>query len=156
MNWDLVWSVVGGIGLGALTNELCDLSPWIARRVLGRAARIEAATREEAELIYAELVSFLEDVPGKLSKLGWSFGRMAYSLHHFARPSVWRRLRRIIYPPWQREAFQRVDHIRHLPRASCIRDSAGLLKREPQLRHDRCLQSAHDRDNCRFHHVISC
>jgi hypothetical protein len=90
VNWQLVLSIVGAIGLGAFTNELCDLAPWFARQILKHAARIEACTRDEADLIYAELVAILEEKPGKLSKLGWSLGRMAYAARNApARPSRW-------------------------------------------------------------------
>jgi hypothetical protein len=84
VSWSAVWPVLGAVVLGALTNELCDLAPWLARRILRRAARIEASTRDEARLIADEYLMLLEDVPGKFSKLVFALGRFAFTLRFTA------------------------------------------------------------------------
>jgi hypothetical protein len=64
--WDIVLAVGGGLAV----NEMCDLSPWLARTLVGWAARrryradpIRGAIRAE------ELVAVIDARPGKLTKL---------------------------------------------------------------------------------------
>lgn len=89
MNWTAVLSTglatVLAVGLGALTNELCEISPWLATRILRRAARREARDKDEAELLFVELEALLCEVPGKLSKLIWAIGRGLYAFGTFKR-----------------------------------------------------------------------
>lgn len=88
----VIWGIVAAIGLGVLTNELCDLAPWFARLILRRAASMEAATPEEAILIYDEMVATLDEVPGKLTKLLFATGRMTLAVRHLRwRPRTWGR-----------------------------------------------------------------
>lgn len=68
-------AVLAAIGVGLVTNELFDLAPWLARRLLRRAARLEAGTPDETPLILEELTALLDEVPGKLTKLLWALGR---------------------------------------------------------------------------------
>jgi hypothetical protein len=54
----------------AVVNEFCDISPWLARRVMRRAALLWAATDSAlADGYVVEWASVLEDCPGKISKL---------------------------------------------------------------------------------------
>jgi hypothetical protein len=84
VNWGAIWATLSAIVVGAATNELCDVAPWLAKRVLKRAARLEATHGEEEALILNELLALLEDVPGKLSKLIWSLARLGYSTRFVA------------------------------------------------------------------------
>jgi hypothetical protein len=65
------WIVIGlPIILSLLVNELSDLSPWLARRFVARAAiiwaRDDAARSDE---LRAEWGAIIEDAPGKITKL---------------------------------------------------------------------------------------
>jgi hypothetical protein len=88
----IIWGIVAAIGLGVLTNELCDLAPWLARLLLRRAASLEAKSPEEAMLIYDEMAATLDEVPGKLTKLLFAAGRMTLAFRHLRwRPRTWGR-----------------------------------------------------------------
>ncbi|MDQ3786670.1 MAG: hypothetical protein M3422_05420 [Actinomycetota bacterium] len=89
MNWAFVVTTVAAIGVGAITNELCDLAPWLAVRLVRLAARLEAATPEEKHLLFEEMSAMLDEVPGKLTKLLFSIGRLTYAARHVR----WRRRR---------------------------------------------------------------
>jgi hypothetical protein len=55
---------------GALVNEFCDVSPWIARKVIRRAASLWAgADLDLASAYKAEWAAVVEDCPGKITKL---------------------------------------------------------------------------------------
>lgn len=99
MNWAWFWTTVSAIVVGGATNELGDVAPWLARRILGRAARIETTNPEEQALIRDELLALVDEVPGKFSKFFWSLGRLGYS-SHFAFQRVRSRFRRIRHRVW--------------------------------------------------------
>src|SRR5947207_15571112 len=67
--------------LGLIANEICDFSPWHARKILRRAYRGEANDEAEAELILAEQLEVLESIPGRIAKLAWAVGRLRFGLH---------------------------------------------------------------------------
>jgi hypothetical protein len=79
VNWGAFWATVSAFLVSGATNEFCDIAPWLAKRVLRRAARIEAANQDEESLILDELLALLDEVPGKISKLVWSLGRLGFS-----------------------------------------------------------------------------
>jgi hypothetical protein len=83
--WAFIAGVFVTIFLGALTNELGEIAPWLARRMLKRAARIEARNQQEPEAIYQEYLLLLEKIPGKLLKLGFAVGRLCSSIQHLRR-----------------------------------------------------------------------
>jgi hypothetical protein len=87
----LVWTALAAVVLGLLTNELFDLAPWFARRLLRRAARLEKVDLEEARLVFEYMAANLEEVPGKLGKLFWATGRLTNALRY----------------PWQRSRQRR-------------------------------------------------
>jgi hypothetical protein len=64
-----VWGVLPAVALGLAVNEFCDLSPWLARRVVLGAARLWAETPEEAAGYAEEWTAVIEERPGKLFKL---------------------------------------------------------------------------------------
>ncbi|MEU5266888.1 hypothetical protein [Amycolatopsis sp. NPDC021455] len=65
-------TVVGGVLLGVLSNELFDVLPWIAVRMLRLAARLDARFAGEADLLLAEWEEQLEHLPGKATKLAYA------------------------------------------------------------------------------------
>lgn len=84
--------------LGLVSNEIGDVAPWLARKILRRASRWEADDEAEADLIFAEQLEFLESIPGRITKLAWAVGRLGFGLrislarskgrrHRF--PSIW-------------------------------------------------------------------
>ncbi|WP_238015339.1 hypothetical protein KZZ52_01590 [Dactylosporangium sp. AC04546] len=63
------WEIAAGFALGLLANELCDVSPWLARRIVPLAARLWT-TDEDRRAIYAEAwQAVIDERPGKLFKL---------------------------------------------------------------------------------------
>lgn len=87
----LFWAALAAVVLGLLTNELFELAPWFARRLLRRAARLEGEDPAEAALLVADMAATLEEVPGKLAKLLWATGRLTNALRY----------------PWQRSRQRR-------------------------------------------------
>jgi hypothetical protein len=85
----VVWAILAALGLGIITNNLYDLMPWLAHRILLRAAKLEAGTPEETSLIYAESAAVLDEVPGKLTKLLFAISRLTRAL--LRRSCGWRR-----------------------------------------------------------------
>ena len=58
------------VATGAVVNEFCDVSPWLAKRLMRRAALLWAATDSALASGYVvEWASLLEDCPGKITKL---------------------------------------------------------------------------------------
>ncbi|MFJ2004793.1 hypothetical protein [Streptomyces chartreusis] len=64
MSTELVTAVV----LGLVVNELCDISPWLARKVIVLAARC-VPNCEVRERLEEEWTAGLHDRPGKILKL---------------------------------------------------------------------------------------
>jgi hypothetical protein len=73
MTW--LWTILGGVALGLLTNELFDWIGWLAERLLQRAARHLPNAFQQRYL--AEWLGDLDTVPGKLGKLAWALKRLA-------------------------------------------------------------------------------
>ncbi|MFI7532597.1 hypothetical protein [Streptosporangium sp. NPDC049376] len=63
------WEIFLGITLGLIVNEACEVSPWAARKLVQWSARVRYADPQRAETRAAELVSLIEERPGKLFKL---------------------------------------------------------------------------------------
>ncbi len=62
--------VIVAIVTGALVNEMCDFSPWLARKMIPWAASTWALGDGEVAAVYAEEWSaVVDDCPGKLSKV---------------------------------------------------------------------------------------
>jgi hypothetical protein len=55
--------------LGLVVNELCDVSPWIAHRLVRWSARQRYVDSSRAEIRAEELAALINDRPGKLFKL---------------------------------------------------------------------------------------
>ncbi|MFC6016379.1 PH domain-containing protein [Plantactinospora solaniradicis] len=62
--------VVLAIVLGLLVNELTDVSPWLARKLVAWSARLRYRDTSRAEVRAEELAAVINDRPGKLFKLG--------------------------------------------------------------------------------------
>ncbi|MFD6697460.1 hypothetical protein ACGFI5_00270 [Micromonospora tulbaghiae] len=67
--WEIAVSVVFGLAV----NELCELSPWLARRLLPFAARMWTRDAESRAAYAEEWQAIIEDRPGKLFKLATAF-----------------------------------------------------------------------------------
>ncbi|MFD0889442.1 hypothetical protein ACFQ08_33320 [Streptosporangium algeriense] len=63
------WETVAGVVLGLAVNEACDLSPWLAGKIVRWSARVRYGNGERAETRAEELSSLIDDRPGKLFKL---------------------------------------------------------------------------------------
>ncbi|MGV9600717.1 hypothetical protein ACWDR1_29045 [Streptosporangium sandarakinum] len=69
--------VVLAIVLGIVVNEMCDLSPWLAVRLVALAARFQHGTSPRAEERSEDLAAYINDRPGKLFKLLTALGFLA-------------------------------------------------------------------------------
>jgi len=66
---------------GLLVNECCDISPWIARRLMHLAARLRyRGAPERATVRGEELAALIQDRPGKLFKLVTATGFLLHAL----------------------------------------------------------------------------
>jgi AcrR family transcriptional regulator len=66
--------ILAGIVLGLLINECCDISPWLARKLVRWSAYRRYADQCRAVTRAEELVALIEIRPGKLLKLITAFG----------------------------------------------------------------------------------
>lgn len=88
------WEIVVGIVLGLAVNEMCDLSPWLAKRLVHWSAHVQYGDGERAELRAVEWISVIDSRPGKLFKL---FTAVAFMLGaSFARTQGTMRAARLI------------------------------------------------------------
>jgi hypothetical protein len=55
--------------LGLIVNEICDVSPWLARRLVRWSARLRYQDASRAQLRAEELTALINERPGKLLKL---------------------------------------------------------------------------------------
>jgi hypothetical protein len=56
---------------GAVVNEFCDISPWLAEKIVRRSAQLWAfPDRDSANELANEWAAVINDAPGKLTKLG--------------------------------------------------------------------------------------
>ena len=85
--------VVLGVLSGLAVNEFCDLSPWVARRLVRWSARLRYTDPVRAETRAEELTALIDDRPGKLFKLLTALGFAAVSSAIFAQQNT-RDLRR--------------------------------------------------------------
>lgn len=74
------WEILLGLLLGLFGNELCDVSPWMARKLVRRAAYLQIPDPEEAAARAEELTAVINDRPGKLFKLLTALGFYGYSI----------------------------------------------------------------------------
>lgn len=61
--------IVLAIFLGLLVNEACDVSPWLARKVVCWSAYRRYGDAERAAVRTEELTALIDERPGKLLKL---------------------------------------------------------------------------------------
>jgi hypothetical protein len=64
----IAWAIISALIIPLLLSEFSEVSPWMARRLLGWAARHVGDPRR-AERYSEEWLAGLEDVPGKLTRL---------------------------------------------------------------------------------------
>jgi hypothetical protein len=85
----IVLEILLAILLGIAVNEMCDVSPWLARHVSRHAARIRYRDNpERAALRRDEYQSICDQAPGKLCKLLVALSFMAAAVaHHISRNS---------------------------------------------------------------------
>jgi hypothetical protein len=69
-----------GVLIGLLINECCEVSPWVARRLVRWAARRRYANPTRAEVRAEEHVTLIDDLPGKLFKLVTAVSFVAVAL----------------------------------------------------------------------------
>ncbi|MFI6485182.1 hypothetical protein ACIBH1_45240 [Nonomuraea sp. NPDC050663] len=60
--------------LGLIVNESCDISPWLARKLIRRAAYLQSCDPDDAAGRAEEWIALINDRPGKLFKLATAIG----------------------------------------------------------------------------------
>jgi mycothiol system anti-sigma-R factor len=62
--------IVVSIICGVVANEVCEFSPWCARKIVHWSAFVRYADQGRAEMRAEELTALINDRPGNLFKLG--------------------------------------------------------------------------------------
>lgn len=89
-----VEEVLVSIVLGLVINEMCDVSPWCARRLVQLSVRLRYTDRERRRIRADELVALVDERPGKLMKLATSLGFLCAATPSWMRRAVLTRLNR--------------------------------------------------------------
>lgn len=66
--------------IGLVGNECCDVSPWLARKLIRWSAHRHYAPPSHAELRAEELTAYINDCPGRLFKLLTALGFAAKAI----------------------------------------------------------------------------
>lgn len=75
-------TIAGTVLLGIITNEFCDLAPWLAKRLLRPAARLWTGKDLSLGLdLEEEWAAVIEECPGKLIKLVQAINFLAAAAH---------------------------------------------------------------------------
>ncbi|MFI6182556.1 hypothetical protein ACIA8R_44005 [Nonomuraea sp. NPDC051191] len=61
--------IILGTLLGLIVNEACEISPWMARKLVRKAAYLRYPDTDQARVRAEELESLINERPGKLFKL---------------------------------------------------------------------------------------
>jgi hypothetical protein len=84
--------VILGILLGLFVNETCDVSPWLACKLVQGAARLQYRDPERAAMRAEELTAVINERPGKLFKLAtavaFTVGALVTRLAHFVKRAL--------------------------------------------------------------------
>ncbi|MFD8529436.1 hypothetical protein ACFV0L_18650 [Streptosporangium canum] len=80
--------IVLGVILGLIVNEMCDISPWLAKKLVHRAAYLQFHDSDEAAGQAEEWTAMIDDRPGKLLKLFTAIGFFASSAAGRARQTL--------------------------------------------------------------------
>lgn len=81
--------IVIGLVMGLIINEVTNVSPWLARRVVKWSAQVEYAGTGFAEIREEELQALINERPGNLFKLGTSLRFAAAAAAKYARRRIW-------------------------------------------------------------------
>ncbi|MGW5688986.1 hypothetical protein [Nonomuraea sp. NPDC003754] len=63
--WEIMFAFVAGL----IVNEMCDVSPWLAKRLVWWSAHLRYQNPMRAEVRAEELIALIDSRPGKLLKL---------------------------------------------------------------------------------------
>ncbi|MFI6182557.1 hypothetical protein ACIA8R_44010 [Nonomuraea sp. NPDC051191] len=72
--------IVLGVLLGLIANEMCDVSPWLARKLVASAAHLQYRDPARAAMRAEELEALVNERPGKLFKLATALAFVAGAL----------------------------------------------------------------------------
>jgi hypothetical protein len=68
--WEIVFAFVAGL----IVNEMCDVSPWLAKKLVRWSAHLRYSDPLRAEVRAEELTALIDSRPGKLLKLFTAIG----------------------------------------------------------------------------------
>jgi hypothetical protein len=68
------WGIIGTLALGLVVNEVTDISPWLAHRIVRWAAYRWSKDPETAAGYAEEWAAIINERPGRLFKLGTAVG----------------------------------------------------------------------------------
>jgi len=101
------WGVLGAVALGLLVNEISDVSPWMAERLVRSAARLWSRDPQVAADYAEEWQAVVDERPGKLLKLCTALGFLAGAVQirlgatiHGRRRALQHALRGIVWLNW--------------------------------------------------------
>ena len=70
----MIITVLLSIGIGLLVNEFCEVSPWLARKLIRWSAFCRYSDPDRAQARAEELAAVINDRPGKVLKLATACG----------------------------------------------------------------------------------
>ncbi|MGV9309788.1 hypothetical protein ACWDLG_41035 [Nonomuraea sp. NPDC003727] len=68
--WEIIFAFVAGL----IVNEMCDVSPWLAKRLVRWSAYLRYRDSIRAQVRAEELIALIDSRPGKLLKLFTAIG----------------------------------------------------------------------------------
>ncbi|MFI7547225.1 hypothetical protein [Actinoplanes sp. NPDC049599] len=103
-----VWLAVAlSVVTGLLVNEICDISPWLALRMVRRAARLwSVGDPMVAEAYGEEWAAIIADCPGKLSKMVRAAGFLGGATLKASRYRIGRLRRRSLRVPFEWDVLE--------------------------------------------------
>lgn len=79
-SWQIVLAIIIGLITGLVVSECCDVSPWVARKLVRWSASRRYVPPARAELRAEELAAYIDDCPGRLFKLIIALGFAAVAV----------------------------------------------------------------------------
>jgi len=99
------WEIILSFLLGLVVNEACDVSPWLARRIIVLAARHWSSDKASADAYAEEWLAIIHERPGKIFKLATALSFAGGALCRNLSVKVSRRLGRF------QRTWLAIDHL---------------------------------------------
>lgn len=108
-----------GLLMGLSVNEICELAPWAARKLVRWSARHRYTNPVRGEARAEELAALIDDRPGKLFKLGTALGFVGFAIVAIACRTVTRHVDVV---------RNKIKQCRHIPRLAVALVTQGVKR----------------------------